>query len=253
MLYRAGGRGSREAFTLVELLVVIGIVAVLIAILMPALGRARESARRVKCLSNLHQIATALVAYTGDNDQYFPRPAIGTGGETPEDWVYWSGAYKNNPSGGRIAKYLGGAGALSAVMVCPDDDVSTHQPFEGAPYPYSYTVNEFLCRTQIIGHLKTLRMTAMTHPGSTIMVICESSATIDDGCWAPQHYVALDQLNLLSNRHDQIKEDRYDYKASDQNAGRGNVAYADGHASFVPRSDSLDPDNYLGFPGEDAN
>jgi prepilin-type processing-associated H-X9-DG protein/prepilin-type N-terminal cleavage/methylation domain-containing protein len=58
---------SKRAFTLVELLVVIGIIALLIAILMPALGRARESARTVTCASNLRQIGTMFANYVADH------------------------------------------------------------------------------------------------------------------------------------------------------------------------------------------
>src|SRR5690606_13044421 len=62
----------RNGFTLIELLVVISIIALLISILLPALGAARETAKTMSCLSNERQLGIAFYMYINDNDGYFP-------------------------------------------------------------------------------------------------------------------------------------------------------------------------------------
>src|SRR3954463_10193494 len=77
MSSRSGVQGLKServkaAFTLIELLIVIAIIAILAALLLPVLGRARESGRSAACLSNLHQIGIALQLYVQDNENILP-------------------------------------------------------------------------------------------------------------------------------------------------------------------------------------
>lgn len=84
---------NQRAFTLIELLVVIAIMALLIGLLLPALSRARKSARSVQCLNNLRQIGFALHSYIGDTD-LVPRECNGGGGEDPRWDIAWPLAFR---------------------------------------------------------------------------------------------------------------------------------------------------------------
>src|SRR5436853_178208 len=77
---------NRAGFSLVELLVVIGIIAVLIGLLMPALQAARKQAKCVQCKSNLKQIGEALLAYSNDNRGWLYPPLRGAVSQKDQRW-----------------------------------------------------------------------------------------------------------------------------------------------------------------------
>jgi prepilin-type N-terminal cleavage/methylation domain-containing protein/prepilin-type processing-associated H-X9-DG protein len=228
-----------RGFTLVELLVVIGIIALLISILLPSLSRARESANKVACMSNMRQIGNGFLMYLNSNRNKYPRCAVSP---IYEDWIYWQPTRDQKES--RLAPYLGGF--VKKVFICPSDDVSIHT---GNPaYRYSYTVNETICRNAgpvgqsgkpgyNNGLANTLNHSQIIRPAEKILMIDESSPTIDDGAWAPQNYAA-DGHKLLSNRHDKHGEQPTN---ATPYAGRGVVLFADGHVDLIERAVSIDP------------
>ena len=105
-------RALRGGFTLVELLVVISIIALLIALLLPAIKQARAVARITQCQSNLHQITLAVAAYAGDNADQFPVPPLQT--------YSYSGL---DPAWTWMAQFIGGddQGGWPPVAAVPAD------------------------------------------------------------------------------------------------------------------------------------
>ena len=253
-----------RGFTLVELLVVIGIISLLISILLPALNRAREAAKQIKCMSNLRQLGMAMQMYNNENKGRFPGASAVV--NNPDDWIYWESGRKLDDSA--LCRYLGSNGRVNPdYFRCPSDTDWVTRMNGG--YIYSYSVNWMICELRDYTNRPTyvngsfdgyppndhrafpnMSIGQIRHPTEVIMIIDESSETLDDGCWAPQHYYT-DQHNLMSNRHDR-KAEVY----RDPHAGRGNACFCDGHAEFIPRIDSArkahyDPQKTGGYSPKD--
>jgi prepilin-type N-terminal cleavage/methylation domain-containing protein len=104
----------RKAFTLIELLIVIAIIAILAAMLLPALSKAKDKASRTICVNNEKQMALAMTMYSQDNREYFAYPNWGVPPGNFPGWLYtptptgppdlWSAQYTNN----EIAAYKTG-------------------------------------------------------------------------------------------------------------------------------------------------
>jgi prepilin-type N-terminal cleavage/methylation domain-containing protein len=229
-------------FTLVELLVVIGIIGVLIAILLPLLSKARAQANRTVCLSNIRQLGTGILMYCNDNDGYFPTCAVPETlpyEQMASDWVWWQA--NRDLNGSAIAAYLGTGEKLKAVLRCPSDDPASHgegiaiAPGQG-PYLYSYSMNDALANNVRGGPYLT-KITKWRAPARKIM--------LTEG-WEKYAPPRWDPLLPLTKRHGTVRFRKHFPGNLTLFSGAivgANVSavFLDGHADSVDQRFAVDP------------
>lgn len=166
----------RAGFTLVELLVVIGIVAVMLAILLPSLIAARKSSRATQCAANVRSVCQALLAYASDHRGAFP-PNI----DMPSAGPYW---YEQDC----VGKYFSGLDRPNNALTCPEDPDARR----------SYAMNIWASGDVDVWALKQMkdqgvRWSASAKRGSQLMLVCEAWSAFgsDDTGWYANATVGL--------------------------------------------------------------
>jgi prepilin-type N-terminal cleavage/methylation domain-containing protein/prepilin-type processing-associated H-X9-DG protein len=196
---------SRTAFTLIELLVVIAIIAILASLLLPALSRAKDSARSIHCLSQMRQVMLAAHVYADDNDDLFPRSQHSAFANRQPPWER------------ALASSLGVTEAtwtnlLNGVYYCPADHQARHLSY-GMNYYYEVGPED-----DYPGKPQTWRkLSEIAQPAASIFfteVLIDADHVMPALCWSG---VTDAEAEVASKRHRE----------------KSNYSFVDGHAEAL--------------------
>ena len=227
----AHGQVKLYSFTLRELLVVIAIIAILAAMLLPALQQARERAKTTACINNLKSISTAMVQYFDDNKGFY------TSGDSP--WTLPGGSTKYNGGiSGQLAPYLGMTlnrflyGRNRHPFYCPGDTLKRSQL-----YPQSYGFNAY--GSNCLNGLKVLTKLWGT------LVYCRKPGSLR----RPSIYIMAieyrdSNLTLFRNQSEGLVRGSFNessgaWKQVVHNGLARNVSFIDGHVAPAPVKTAL--------------
>jgi prepilin-type processing-associated H-X9-DG protein/prepilin-type N-terminal cleavage/methylation domain-containing protein len=205
-----------SAFSLIELLVVVAIIGIIAGLLLPALGRAKQSARQVQCLNRMRQIGFAIRLYAEDNGDLFPRSqhSAFTHGQLP-----WGRAIASQLSHHPLAW----TNLLKTLYRCPEDRRDT---------PWSYGQNVYFeldpTYDDYQGSPQTWRQSAAVPFPSATILHAENNTAADH---IMPHFwqTAVDAGEVAQSRHGQ----------------RANYSFVDGHAMARKFSETYAPDRQI--------
>lgn len=221
----------RGAFTFVELLVVIAIVGILAALLLPALARAKESARKTSCLNRLRQWNQALHLYAEDNEGTLPRESFFPGGVIRNQWIHVRNALARDVWYNALPLEIKERGAVSfaptparsdfyersRLIQCPSAKFTT-KPGDDVWTYFSYAMNSKLALGQSASNVN---LGAIQNASATV--------TFLDNRLEPEP-----KVDPLQDDTHLGQPSAYASRFVTRHLQRGPLAFADGHVDFFP-------------------
>jgi len=234
---------KRRGFTLIELLVVVAIIALLIAILLPSLGKARELSNRSVCAANIRGIQQSLVVYSSGNDQYYPwagNPAsqqtIAVKGNNFQSSTssVMANMYMLVSTNGPSGNFPGGAGQVAPKsFICKSDPANTTASTTNNTYWTGGSSPDF-CYSYSFAYHQVQQAVAPWWK-DTSDAACPISADMNPG-----------SIKVPSTA---TKYNSVNHQGDGQNVG-----YADGHASFERQPNSGEnQDNIYNYGGNNTS